>query len=83
LPEPADPVPTPTAEGEIDETFMMKGRGWVLILKEGFRGTIFPNGIVECDGGSAPYVGPELGHRKKDGVAIGFVAVMIGAAMKE
>jgi hypothetical protein len=48
-----------TAEGEIREVFAIVGRGQVLVLEEGFRGTIHSNGLVKSDRGTATYTGPE------------------------
>jgi len=49
-----------TAEAEIENTFALTGRGWVLVLKNGFSGTIPSSGMVESDQGITAYTGPEF-----------------------
>jgi hypothetical protein len=58
-----------TAEGVIESTFTMEGRGFVLVLEREFRETVYANGIVESDQGSAAYGHVEFAlHRGDDGV---------------
>jgi hypothetical protein len=68
-----------TAEGEIEDAFAIKGRGWALLLKEGFRGNIHKNGIVESDRGSAPYTGPEFADSRTRSL----LAVIVAEGLKE
>jgi hypothetical protein len=79
----ADVATNPTGEGEIETTFTMTGRGWVLMLNSDFHGTIPANGIVESDRGSAPYIGPELGERKRNGTTTGVIGVLVDSKFKE
>lgn len=55
-----------TGEAEIKDVFTMT-RGHVLVLKEGFRGTIHTNGIVKSDKGTATYTGPEFLDSVREG----------------
>lgn len=78
----AEAATDPTAEGQIEATFPITGRGWVLMLNSDFHGTIPANGIVESDRGSAPYIGPELGQRKRNGTTTGVVGVLVDSKFK-
>jgi predicted XRE-type DNA-binding protein len=46
-------------EGEIEQTFFVTGRGKVLVLRNGWTGIIPENGLIACERGTWPYVGPD------------------------
>ena len=50
---------TETGQAEVENVFAISGRGLVLILKEGFSGTIRGPGIVRSDRGTSAFAGPE------------------------
>lgn len=69
-----------TGEAEIEDVFTMT-RGHVLILKEGFRGTIHRNGIVKSDKGTATYTGPEHLDSVSEGKS--WLGVIVDPSVKE
>ena len=67
-------------EAEIRDTFAISARGQVLVLEEGFFGTIPRDGIVESDAGRAAYTGPDFLDSIREGKA--WVAVRIDPSVK-
>ncbi len=49
-----------TGQAEIESVFALIGRGVVLVLKDGFSGTIDGPGIVRSDRGVSAFAGPEF-----------------------
>jgi hypothetical protein len=70
-----------TGEAEIEDVFALAGRGQVLVLKEGFRGTIHSNGTVRSDKGTAAYIGPE--HLDSVGEGKSWLGVIVDPSVKE
>jgi hypothetical protein len=70
-----------SAEGEIEEVFALAKRGQVLVLKQGFRGTIHRNGTVKGDKGTATYAGPE--YLDSVGQGKSSVGVIVDPSVKE
>jgi hypothetical protein len=69
-----------TAEAEVELMFSLTGRGEVLVLKNGFTGTICRNGMVESDRGKAAYTGPEFVDKVD---RISNLAIIVDGASKE
>ena len=73
-----------TGEGEIDNLFDITRRGRVLVIRNGFRGTIRSNGVVESDRGAASYKGPEfLDGKDETGLRCAWLAVIVSDDAKE
>jgi hypothetical protein len=71
-----------TGEGEIKDVFAITGRGQVLIVENGFRGTIHTNGIIKSDKGTTAYTGPEyLDSTMAEGKS--WLGVIVDASVKE
>jgi hypothetical protein len=51
---------SPTAEGQIESTFEATGRGLVLVLRDGFSGTILRDGTIVSQLGAANFSGPDF-----------------------
>lgn len=49
-----------SGQAEIEQVFTVTRRGLVLVLKDGFSGTIPGNGIVQSERGKSAYSGPEF-----------------------
>ena len=54
------PCEAASGQAEIEQVFTVAGRGLVLMLKDGFSGTIPGNGVVQSRRGSSVYSGPEF-----------------------
>jgi len=67
-------------EAEIRDSFAISACGQVLVLEEGFFGTIPRDGIVESDVGRAAYTGPDFLDSIREGKAC--VVVMIDPSVK-
>jgi len=54
------PCDAGNGQAEIEQVFTLTGRGLVLVLKDGFSGTIPGNGVVQSERGRSAYSGPEF-----------------------
>ena len=57
------------AEAQIKDVFSISGRGFVLVLENGFTGTIRSGGTVSGSRGKARFKGPEFLDNTKTGEA--------------
>ena len=55
-----EPCEAASGQAEIEQVFTLKGRGLVLMLKDGFNGIIPGNGVVQSERGRSAYSGPEF-----------------------
>jgi hypothetical protein len=70
-----------SGEGEIKDLLAITARGQVLVLENGFRGTIHTNGIIKSDKGSATYTGPEYLDSIREGKP--WLGVIVDPSVKE
>ena len=55
-----EPHEAASGQAEIEQVFTLTKLGLVLVLKNGFSGTIPRNGIVQSERGKSAYSGPEF-----------------------
>ena len=73
----------PVAEAEIEHVFELKGRGWVMMLKDGWTGKIpgVGKGVVVGDRGAEIYLGVEIADNISEKKY--WVCVLVPIASKE
>jgi len=66
-----------TATCAIKDVFRLRKLGFVLVLHQGFTGSIFRDGIVKGERGISLFKGPEFVLRRgEDGTSIEYVSVI-------